>query len=204
MNSPSKSEAGFSLIETLVALFIIATLAVSGATLLVQTLQSGKQVERRMSDLRAFQIAHALLKEDLAALVPRATANSDTFAKPFIFGTSQIDDRNLLTFTRNGWQILPGETGRSDLQRITYRFEDGALIRTAWIRPDATSETPKVTHRLIEGLDNVSVQYRVGNLWLQEWQTGRMPSEAPSAIEITFDVPERGRLTQVFLTGAAS
>lgn len=198
----TKTDMGFSLLETLVALFVIATLAVSGTTLLMQTLQSGKQVDERMTALRDLQVAHALMKEDFASLTPRVTAGVEAFDTPFVFGSDENSTTELMTFTRGGWQVLPGEDHRSDLQRVSYKLQDGALIRTAWLRPDPTRETPIVTRTMLSGLETVEVRYFVGNIWTDDWQTDRMPEAAPRAVEFTFEWPDNDPLTQVFLTGA--
>lgn len=200
---PSR-ESGFTLMETLVALFVIAILAVSGATLLIQTLRAGQQVDTRMTELRDIQRVHALLRDDLSSITLRATATTTNLGEPAIFHTASASPDALMTFTRGGWQVLPGGDDRSDLQRVQYALEDGALVRTAWLRPDATSQTPAVRQPLIEGVARLEIRYLIGDLWVTEWQTGRMSAPIPRAIEMTLELAGQGEIKQIFLTGAAA
>ena len=71
MKSAAQSEAGFTLVEAMVSLFIFALVAGGAVLLLSQTLQAQGRVEAAQEELRALQSARSLLVSDFAQITPR-------------------------------------------------------------------------------------------------------------------------------------
>jgi general secretion pathway protein J len=206
MTQPQGSEYGFTLIETMVSLLLIAFLAMAGSTMLVTTLNGSRQLAARGDSLIDMQVAHAIIRDDIVQMVERLTAPSEGFDPPLIIeGTGGGEDGYLLRFTRSGWQNPGGFESRGDLQRLEYGFEEGKLIRRAWARPDAVGGTPVYDVVLLEGLSSVRVRYLQGQTWLEEWYVGEgSASGLPEAIEVTFEFSEEDSLTARFMTGSGS
>ena len=212
MTQYGSSEAGFSLIETLMALFIIGILSAGGGALLMQTLQAGKQTAARTGIMTDMQVSHALMRDDIASLAKRISRGSDTFepAQGFI-GRGGLEGDIVLSFVRGGWvQPKGSDLARSDLQRLEYRVERGALIRKAWLRPDPVSDTPFTERVMAQGFESVEIRYAAGGVWLETWEGdalsgGLQASQfAPDAIEIILHYRDGNQFRQVFLTGARS
>ena len=190
---------GFTLIEMLVALAVSSLLLVAGSTLLIQTLRAGDVVERHTGDVRALDIAHSLLRDDLAGATLRKTRAPNGLDAPQAFSGGQSLSRPLLAFTRNGW-LNPAEAeARGDLQRVEYFVQGGALLRRAWLRPDPVRETPYADRVVADGFDSIGLRFFAGNSWQLDW-SGQAES-LPELVEMTFVYGEGDELRQVFLVG---
>lgn len=208
MNSARHSEAGFSLIETVVAVFIVALISAGAGIMLTQTVQAGKQASASGDALIQLQIANAMMRDDFASITARHTASSDPFDQPQIFvGQSADRDTDFLTFARHGWSLAPSGELRSDLQRVAYRFEEGQLIRKAWLRPDPDRETPVVERVLLSGMTDVRISYGKSGFWESEWQSRFVEDDLPllpDALELICEFENGDVFRQVFLTGMRS
>lgn len=201
----ARAEAGFTLVEMLVALFVVAFLATAGASLLVSTLRAGAQVDERAGALRALQVSRALMQDDFAALTGRAAIPPGGFPPARGLATgSQAGDGVLVVFIRNGWPALEGEPPRSDLMRVAYGLDGDRLVRRSWARPDATRSTPVVEQVLLEGVDGASIRFSAGGEWSDTWRTFGEGDDArlPEAVEVTLRFQTGEPLVQRFLTGA--
>ena len=113
------SQAGFTLAETLVALFILALVSASGASLLVGATGAGKQIRQAEAEARQLDIAQALIRQDIAAMSERAVLPDVRGGRAGnLFGESRRGSKTFLQFVRDGW-LNPGEVeARSDLQLV--------------------------------------------------------------------------------------
>lgn len=204
MTAAHSSEAGITLVETLIALFLVALIATSGAVMLTQSMRGARQVEDRSEDARTLEIALAMIREDLAAFAdrPSRTDGSQDPAARFEGYPVRFDGRILL-LVRNGWSNPEGRAQRSDLQRVEYRFEDRALIRQTWSAPDAGPGTPVSQQRLIEGLDGLTVRYGRQNVWRNDWVVLASDNDAqlPDRVEFTLRFAPDDALTARFRLG---
>jgi len=75
MTRPASHQAGFTLAETLVALFILALVTAAGGGLLIGATGSGKQVRERDETVRKLDMAQAMIRNDIAALAALETCS---------------------------------------------------------------------------------------------------------------------------------
>ena len=193
------SSAGFTLLETLVALSITGMLALGGTTLLVQSTRAGAKVTETTDLARRLDLAHTLVRDDLANATLRISRAPNETDLPRSFHGTDKTTGELLSFTRSGW-IGDGQTElRRDLQRVSYLFEDGVLIRRAWLRPDPVADTPFVDRVLDDTLISVKLRYGVEGSWRLEWAP-KTPS-LPDLVELTLTYPDERDLTLLLLVG---
>lgn len=203
MSAPAGPQSGISLMETLIALFVVALLATAGGVMLTQSLRGTRLIEDRGDHARELQTALAVLRDDFAAFVDRPSRADASSDLPTRFEGQPIRfDGRIVTFVRNGWSN-PADQPRGDLQRVEYRFDNGALIRRSWSAPDAGPSTAVAEQILLSGLEDISVQYGREQSWKPEWIVPASPAGAPfpDKIEMVFTFGEEDTLTAKFRIG---
>ncbi|MEL7031424.1 MAG: GspJ family type II secretion system protein [Pseudomonadota bacterium] len=186
------TQSGFTLAETLVALFILSIVSSAGAALLISATSASQLVREREIEARTLDIAQALIRQDIAALSDRTVQPSDQFEAPSnLYGEAPRGEAPFLRFVRNGW-LNPGSVeGRGTLQSVEYSLRSGALIREATLRPDATSGTPVSQRVLLEDIARIDLGFVRGDqrsdFWLGDAIIGRSVLPDLIEIEITFE-----------------
>lgn len=123
-------QAGFTLLEMMVALAIaaaIAAMAYQGLIAASNGAERSRDIMTRINEMdRAWQIIAADMRH---LLPPEQLANGQ---RRFVFlaeeSRSGDPEQQLLRFVRRNW-LNPLERQRSDLQRVVYRLEDKTLWR---------------------------------------------------------------------------
>jgi len=129
MSAREQKEAGFTLVEMLIALFIFALISAGTMTALTGALSARAQVKTRLAEISEVEVMRALIKADMQHMILRE--NRDSFGAVDPLALSGGYDENLISFTRTGRTNPGGLQARSELQRVTYVFERDALIRRA-------------------------------------------------------------------------
>lgn len=196
-------QSGISLVETMIALFVIALLATAGGIMLTQSLRGAQMVEDRGTDAQEIQTALSILRDDFAAFANRPARMETTSDLPSRFNGQPVrPDSTIVDFVRNGWPN-PAAHPRGDLQRVAYRFSDGALIRQSWSAPDAGPGTVLAEQQLLGGLENVTVRYGREQGWRPDWVVAAASADAPlpDKIEFTLSFGDEDTLVAVFRIG---
>lgn len=189
-------EAGFTLIEMLIALLIFGMITAAGVTLLTLTVRTQEASERVLDSLGALRRTGALLNADMALAAPRIHRNGDGQAVPAFTGGNG-GDALLMAFVRRGWE--DESAFRSSLQRVEYRLREGRLERWRYDAVDGAGQPTAMP--LLEGVRRVQLRYRDrdGN-WRDRWDPTE-PSRLPAAVEIVSDSEGQGEVRQLFLVG---
>ncbi|NBC20670.1 MAG: type II secretion system minor pseudopilin GspJ [Alphaproteobacteria bacterium] len=200
-------ESGFTLIEVMVATFIMAILSAMGIAMLSNTLEAREEIETVVADVEELQLARAIIRQDLAQLVNRRARDpyGTRQASAFEGGLDPTGER-LMSFVRTGY-TLPGVAGRrSRLQHVTYFYRQGTLVRQSRAFVDAAPDPAKHSRILIDGLDSLNVSFRSGNGWSDVFEaatpTNAGPVPAPPAVRLDFSHDRFGPVECVFLTVA--
>ena len=159
--------AGFTLIEVLLALAIMATLAITGYRALSGMLDGEQQVTRERQRWRDLDLFFSRFEFDLSHLLPRAyRLGSTDFPSVFL-------QDNALAFVR----ARPGEPP----QRIGYRYNDSRVELLYWPQLDAPAVNAPVAYPVAD--DVASLQLSFANArgeWVERWgDTGQLLDEAP-------------------------
>jgi prepilin-type N-terminal cleavage/methylation domain-containing protein len=107
----------------------------------------------------------------------------------------------LVTFTRGGW-TNPAGLPRSELQRVSYSIENGALMRSYSMELDATGANVPIKRKLVDHVRSFTMRFMdAGHQWQTQWppitagaQQSMTLRMRPVAIEITIELDDWGIL----------
>ncbi len=119
---------GFTLLETVVSLFLLAVMSVMAYQAIEAVLDTNQRSREALADEQQLQLTWQIISNDLLHL--RARHYADGFGGiEAAYQTSNSDI--LLSFTRGGGALL--ESNPTGLTRVQYSLdEEGSLIRTVW------------------------------------------------------------------------
>lgn len=190
--------AGFTLLELLIAVSIFAVVGVLAMSGYNELLMQRDRADETMARARNVQRAMTRLAQDFEQLEPRPIRDATaTTTNPALYVGTQC----AIELTRAGW-TNPAGVARSTLQRVCYRLADGKLYRDYWTVLDRTLSNPAVQVQLLDKVTSFSLRYMDKS---RQWQTtwpalsvGSNPARAlPMAVEITVKLDDWGELKRV-------
>lgn len=212
MSAPS--EAGFSLIEILVATAVFAVVGVISVALLSTTITAQEVNDDALARINALDRARVLLREDIGQVVQRSARAQDGAVRPALFAgdvnglvdrfTPQGDDV-ILSLTRRG-RSNPGLLrARSSLIYVQYVLRDDRLIRRVSEHPDITPQTGWAEQVILEHADDVELGFMVGSTWQSRLATrpGQEGASLPRAVRLRLTTSQWGELEFLVLTSEA-
>ncbi|MGH8492089.1 MAG: type II secretion system minor pseudopilin GspJ [Moraxellaceae bacterium] len=189
---------GFTLLEVLVAIAILALVAVGAYQLLAGTISTrdrGLAHEKALQDL---QKAEMLIQRDLLQAVARPVRDEFGDVQPGFY----LPQENVMEFTRRGWRNPLQET-RSDLLRLRYRVEGQQLIRERWSVLDRSRVSQPEKTVLLDKVEKFQIQVFSDGNWSDAWpalaqiQKDKKNIPLPDAVEIRFTLPPWGEIRRV-------
>ena len=207
-------QRGFTLIEVLIALAItafVATIAYSGLSAVISGVESTRATATATYELdRAMMV----LSRDLRQFIERPIRDEFGQVEPAMQGGPLA--QHLLSFTRAGWHN-PNQHTRSNLQRVNYLVEEGALWRESYAVLDRVGDSKPQRVKLLDGVLDISVGF-LSSLdgvesgsdgktldtqnWAENWVIDTSISgvdlPAPAAIEIRLELEGWGELTRLY------
>ena len=168
MKSAIHQHNGFSLIETLVAISILALVSVS-ATAIMSNFLSGTNtvgmVTERMAGMMKFR---EQLSDDLFHAVVRPSGKQE---KKSVFDGGFENEDCFLRLTRRASPLAEIDRSRTDIEHVFYCIDEGILERRVYDRPDAIATTRERAYRLISDVTDLDIRFFVNGDWQTEWQT---------------------------------
>jgi general secretion pathway protein J len=193
---------GFTLLELLVALAIFAVLATMAYTALNSVLTARKQVSEKSARLTALQTTLMVLERDVEQSTARGIRDELGDAQPSLQGGGV--GTVVLSLTRDGWRNPLG-SARSNLQRVSYLFNDKQLIRQSWSILDRAPTTEAYSEVMLDDVKAVDLRFLgQDGQWVGYWPPQAGAAQAgivtppPLAVEISLDVEGWGRITRLF------
>lgn len=209
--------AGFTLIEVLIALAITAFVAAASYSGLATVLSGAEQLRAVSERTRDLNRALALLNRDLRQFIDRPVLDEFGELQPALSGGPLA--LFPLTLTRSGWHNslqLP----RSDMQRVQYYLEDGALWRAYYPILDRASDSRLLRVALLEGVDAMELRFldSADSLgagrdltvdtrnwernWIADTSAGGSLPEPPAALELRLEMVDMGELRRLYVLPA--
>jgi len=195
---------GFTLVELLVAIAVLAIVAVLGWRGLDGILRSRQALTAQMEQTRGIQLAFAQLQSDLEKLVGGAVLGT----RPRL-----LADASRLTFVRT----VASETEASRLQVVSYRIRDGVLARQESAATRELTELDQLWQASVSDAvarPGIALQANVAAMTVRVWQNGAwVPASgdavtgsgtgAPTGLEMALQLQDQATsLTKAFLLEA--
>ena len=213
MTARRRQQRGVTLPELLVALFVFALISSVGVYALRLTVDGREQLTSVDQNLREWQLARIIIRQDLMQAVDRTVR--DEFGEyqpgPMIGGlgfsgrTPEAGETPLVAFVRGGWANYDAETPRSSLQYVEYVLKDDDIVRRSRAYLDDARDLPERDRALFQGVENVVFEFLLGETtrgleWSENWPAGA--SAMPQAVRLQFDTEKYGEMEQLFWIGA--
>ena len=147
-----KSEAGFTLVEVLISLFIFALISVGTLTALTQSLRGKTRLDEAVHKINELNSARAILSADLSTITLRPMRDELGGVRPYSLTT---DGEPLLTFTRRGRENPGGLETRGDLERVEYHLINNDFIRRSFAHENPSSDPQFFDRVLLEDIQDV-------------------------------------------------
>lgn len=183
----ARRNAGFTLLELLVAMSVFAVLALLAYGGLSGMLNTRAQSDEHAAALRELQLAYRTLERDLEQWVPRNVRDEFGQEQPALSAGMEIGAA--LELTHGGWRN-PAEQPRSTLQRIAYSVQDDALVRSAWLNLDRPPDAQPLERELLQGVQELTLRLLDdGDTWQERWPPAGQPVPPPGAPAPAAPVP---------------
>ena len=156
-----KNDAGFTLVEMLVALLIFSLISVGTIGSLQGAIKAKDATQRAVQRHETLSLMRATLRADFSQIILRQ--NRDAFGGREINVFSGGFDE-LLDFTRLGRVNPAGAFTRSDIQRVQYVVENGNFIRRALRHENPAPNTETSDRILLSGVAFAQVRFTANDI----------------------------------------
>lgn len=188
------SEAGFSLMETLVAVFILSIVSLISLNIMSNFATANQTLTKTIAHIEEIKNAQNYIRNDMRYIVRRTTQYDDNKDARVSFSgkndPSFVTKANiLLRFTRNNSILADIDQSLVATETVEYRFEEGKLFRRSFDRPNPTFDTPYREYVILHNVENIDLKFLIGGNWVDEWQGvyNSTNSYLPRAIEISWN-----------------
>lgn len=199
MSRAIRSDAGFTLVEALVSLFVFSLIAAGCTALLMQSVRSQRSLGEAHEQLRELQNARALLEADLGQIALRQVRTVEGARRPAFIGG---DDETAMAFVRASAEPDPDHGARTRLAYVEYRIEEDRLVRVSRTHLDAIVDTPSAERVVLTQAKDIRFEFFDGVTWRPQWVA--VSRGAPRAVALVATLPRYGEVRIETLAGAGA
>lgn len=160
MRNTLQKDAGFTLVEVLISLFIFALLSAGTMGAMLQTFAAKERLNIASTELADIAAFRSILRADMNALTLRPMRDGVGGTETYLVTTrNPAETSAILTFSKLG-RTNPTGAPRGQVERVRYLFRDGQFIRESLIHENPAQREGWSGRVLLEGLEDVDVTYR--------------------------------------------
>lgn len=186
---------GFTLVEVLVALAVMAVFATFAWRATASLVEGESRLGSEARRWQALDAMFARLEADVGGAVPREVRVPGG-REPAWLGASGPDGRSWFAFTRAGAE--PGEPGAEGL-RIGYRMRGDIVEIAYWPVLDRGPGVEPAAYPLADGIAGLEVRYAdEDGAWSGRWPTDRHGG-LPRAIRVAVTLADGARLERLIV-----
>jgi general secretion pathway protein J len=187
--------AGFTLVEVLVALAILAVIGVHAWRAMVALADGESRLAAETARWTALDAVFARIEADLRAALPRAVRHGDAREPAFVAGVDAAGNARF-TLTRAGSEFgdAPGRAG----QRVGYALDGNALGIAYWPALDNVAGAVPARYVLLDGVAEFHVGYRTRDgRFVAQWPLLGEP-DVPVAVRVDLTLADGARIERWF------
>ena len=202
MKSLARNSAGFTLIEIMVAMAIMALIGVGALSLLNAATKTGNKIKSDGDRLNDVQRAFLFISNDMQQLTTRQVRNEYGDNVASIKSDLQAS-APYISFTRLG-RRNPALLARSNLEHLQYSVEDKVLIRTSYTYADGMAESMALKRPLLTQVEDMKLSFFDGESWQDYWPLSDSPEEAdfsrlPNAVKMQLELTDYGKIERLYV-----
>jgi len=192
-------QRGFTLLEVMVALGILAFVIIATHQILDTTTRAKDASDEKIAELNGLQTTFRLMDQDFSQMTKRAVRNEsgDVQELYLLAGRYVLDSQyDGIAFVRDGWinpiNLLP----RSELQAVGYRVIDDNLERVYRVYVDQLDNMEPRVQVILEGIEELKFEFLDDkNEWQDKWEIKALPK----AVAVTLQQVDAEPIRRVFL-----
>jgi len=171
---------GFTLIEVMISMVIVSLILLISTNILESSISSRNLTLNVLDDVKEFNLISNTLRRDFrqAMNVPMR----DTFGLPVNATFYSAEQSNRVTLTT---KVNHSNTMTSNLRRIEYLLQDGALVRRQYYAVNPYMSQESFESKLFEDVDDLSFGFSDGSKWYSQWPNDEVTSRTmPQLIQV--------------------
>lgn len=192
-------QRGFTLLEVMVALGILAFVIIATHQILETTTRAKDASDEKIAELNGLQTTFRLMDQDFSQMTKRAVRNAsgDVQEQYLLAGRYVLESQyDGIAFVRDGWinpiNLLP----RSELQAVGYRVIDDNLERVYRVYVDQLDNMEPRVQRVLENIEELKFEFLDDkNEWQDQWEIKALPK----AVAVTLQQIKAEPIRRVFL-----
>ncbi|MDC0610012.1 type II secretion system minor pseudopilin GspJ [Vibrio sp.] len=190
---------GFTLIEMLVAIVILAMLSLLAYQILYQVQVSNDVSSKKSEQINRLQKAIVTLDSDFRQIADRQfrTNGEEAETMKLYWQDGLLGGQGYsLLFTRLGWGNHQWQFPRGEVTKVGYRLHGGKLERVWWRYPDTTvGDTGNITP-ILEHVSAFNVRFYYKDKWYTVWE---QEGVLPKAISVELTLEDYGKIERTYL-----
>ncbi|KPV96870.1 MULTISPECIES: type II secretion system minor pseudopilin GspJ [unclassified Pseudoalteromonas] len=199
MVTQRNSYLGFTLIEVLVALAVLAMVTLASHQILSTAINANQNSKEKVAEIGAMNTVFRMMQQDFTQLALRNTRNeSGDSLEQFLIADRFLFDSQYhgVAGVRDGWSNPVNLLPRSELQLFSYVVEEDNLVRKYRIYVDSLDGTEPKSQVLLEDIKDFTISFRGEN---DKWEENWTNPSLPKAIKVEIALADEMIVSRILL-----